>query len=117
VAVGPRGGERVREEVRALASATPAATCDGGESKVKPVNVPRPAYTEEARAASIEGKVRVELTVNERGAVSGAKVLQGLGFGLDEAALAAVREATFEPATKCGVAIASTFVLSVRFVL
>ena len=47
-----------------------------------------PEYTEEARAAAIEGKVRVEITVDASGAIRSVKVLEGLGHGLDEAAYA-----------------------------
>jgi protein TonB len=79
--------------------------------------MPRPAYTDEARAAAIEGKVRVELTIDENGQVTNANVLAGLGHGLDDAALAAVRGAKFSPATRCGKGVASTFVVAVRFAL
>ena len=79
--------------------------------------MPHPAYTEDARAAGVEGKVRVEIAVDASGAVSSARVLEGLGHGLDEAALDAVRGATFTPAARCGSPVGSTFTLSVRFAL
>jgi len=91
--------------------------CPEPASKPKPIQMPRPDYTEAARAASIEGKVRVELTVDASGAVSGAKVLDALGHGLDEAALRAVRAASFEPAQQCGKPVSATFVVSIRFTL
>jgi len=56
----------------------------------------------QALAAGILGKVRVQLTVDETGRVIEVKLLQGLGYGLDEAALAAARQASFEPALHCG---------------
>jgi protein TonB len=77
----------------------------------------RPEYTEEARAASIEGKVRVEITVDASGAIRSVKVLEGLGHGLDEAAVRAVEGATFEPAMQCGKPVESTFTVSIRFTL
>jgi protein TonB len=79
--------------------------------------MPHPAYTDDARAASIAGKVRVQLTIDPAGQVSVASVLEGLGHGLDEAAVAALRQASFNPATKCGKPVASTFVVAVRFAL
>ncbi|MCU0683483.1 MAG: TonB family protein [Polyangiaceae bacterium] len=61
--------------------------------------------------------MRVELSVDERGRITSARVLQGLGHGLDEAALEAARRARFEPATRCGKAVAATFVVGMRFAL
>ena len=43
-----------------------------------------PKYTMQARQAEIEGVVRVEVTVDESGHVVNARVLSGLGYGLDE---------------------------------
>jgi len=74
-----------------------------------------PKYTMQARQAEIEGVVRVEVTVDESGHVLSARVLAGLGYGLDESALAAARATTFEPATRCGKAIVGTTVLPFRF--
>lgn len=91
--------------------------CGEAATKPKPIKLDRPEYTEEARAAGIEGKVRVELTVDATGAVKQAKVLESLGHGLDEAALRAVQEAMFEPALQCGKPVAATFVVSIRFSL
>jgi protein TonB len=104
---------------RALkAQAGPSSTetaCDEPASKPHALSVPQPAYNANARAAGIEGKVRVRLTVDETGKVIDVSVIQGLGYGLDEAALAAAREATFEPATQCGKPVRATFTISMRF--
>jgi protein TonB len=91
--------------------------CAEAASKPKPTQMARPEYTEEARAAAIEGKVRVELTVDATGAVRNVRVLESLGHGLDEAAVRAVEGATFEPALQCGKAVEATFVVSIRFTL
>jgi protein TonB len=77
--------------------------------------VPQPAYTDRAREAGVEGKVRIELTVDETGRVVSVKVLSGLGYGLDEAAVAAAQSATFEPAIRCGKPTRATFTISMRF--
>ena len=89
--------------------------CEEPPAKPKPRSVPQPAGTEAARAAGVEGKVRVQLTVDETGAVVDVKLLQGLGYGLDEAALAAARKAEFEPAVRCGKPTRATFNISMRF--
>jgi protein TonB len=61
-----------------------------------------PSYPEAARAAGIEGDVRLELVVGLSGSVESARVVGGVGHGLDEAALQAVRQFRFAPATKDG---------------
>ena len=45
----------------------------------------------------------------------GVRVLSGLGYGLDEAALAAAQSASFEPAVRCGKPARATFTISMRF--
>jgi protein TonB len=74
-----------------------------------------PKYTLEARQAEIEGVVRVEVTVDETGHVVTARVVSGLGYGLDDAALAAAKASTFEPASRCGKPVIGTIVLPFRF--
>lgn len=109
----------VRQATKKLVAAAPEATtsCAEPETKPKASSMPRPTYTDEARAAGVEGKVRVELTVDEQGAVTAARVLEGLGHGLDEAAVEAVRGASFAPATRCGKPVAATFTVAIRFAL
>lgn len=101
--------------VKALAPAAPKNACDEPASKPKPVSVPQPVYTEAARTANVEGRVRVELTVDETGRVIDVKVLQGLGHGLDEAALSAARSSSFTPAQRCGRPVRATFTIAMRF--
>jgi protein TonB len=89
--------------------------CSEPAAKPRPLSRPAPAYTDEARAAGVSGKVRVEITVDEQGRVVSARVLQGLGHGLDEAALAAARAMTFEPAVRCGRPSSATFKIGFTF--
>jgi periplasmic protein TonB len=92
-----------------------AAACN--EPVVRPKRkVPvAPKYTMQARQAEIEGVVRVQVTVDETGHVLNARVLSGLGYGLDESALAAARGTIFEPATQCGKPVVGTTILPFRF--
>jgi len=99
----------------AAKSAVPGSDCDEPAAKPKPRSVPQPVYTDRARSAGIEGKVRVELTVDETGRVVSVRVLTGLGYGLDEAAVAAAERASFEPAVRCGKPTRATFTISMRF--
>lgn len=122
IAVGPpapRPAAEARPVVKKLVAKAAVATDGCTEEQVKPkaLSMPHPGYTEEARAAAIEGKVRVELTLDAAGVITGARALEGLGYGLDEAAIAALRGASFAPATRCGVGVPATFVVAVRFAL
>jgi protein TonB len=56
-------------------------------------------YPEEAERNGIEGKVRLRVALDERGHVSGVRVLSGLGHGLDQAAVHALKHrCKFTPA-------------------
>jgi protein TonB len=92
-------------------------TCVEALAKARPLGVVRPSYTEEARRARIEGRVRVQLTVNELGEVTEARVLERLGYGLDEAAMVAAKSLRFAAATQCGRPVTAPFVIAMRFLL
>jgi protein TonB len=87
------------------------------ETKPKLLSAPLPEYPESARAAGVEGKVRLQLTISEQGKVIDVKVLESLGHGCDEAALAVARTYEFEPATRDGQPVATTITIGIRFAL
>ena len=60
---------------------------------------------EAAQEARIEGGVVLEIEVAADGTVTDARVVEGLGHGLDEAAVAAIRRSRFEPARRGETAI------------
>jgi protein TonB len=102
-------------KVRALAAVHPE-TCEEPPVKAKVRGaIIKPEYNEQARMAQIEGIVRVELTIDEQGNVIAVKVLKGLGYGLDEAAIKAAKQWTFEPGTKCGKAAVTTLTTKMLF--
>lgn len=72
-------------------------------------------YSEVARKARIEGIVIVRCTVDEEGNVVATEVVKPLPFGLDAAAVAAVRQWKFRPAQKDGQPVASTYEAAVAF--
>jgi TonB family protein len=90
----------------------------GGDVKA-PVVISRvePIYTEEARTARITGIVIVEAIIDRNGVVKNASVLKPLPFGLDQAALNAVRQWTFRPATLNGQPVDVVFNLTINFKL
>jgi TonB family protein len=56
-----------------------------------------PLYSEEGRRRGVEGTVTVAVQVDEGGRVAHASVVRGLGFGLDQNALVALRQWRFRP--------------------
>lgn len=79
------------------------------------LHAPLPAYTEPARRARRQGDVVVEAVIDLEGRVREARILESLGFGLDESALRALAEWRFEPARKGGRPIPVLYTLVVRF--
>jgi TonB family protein len=63
---------------------------------------PPPDYPASARAEGVEADVPLEIVVNAQGAVIEAHALRHAGYGMDEAALTAVRAYTFTPAQREG---------------
>ena len=76
-----------------------------------------PEDTDEARDAGLEGSIQLELRVREDGTAHGIKVVRGLGMGLDERAVEAVRQWRFEPASKAGRPVEMPMRVRVRFAL
>jgi TonB family protein len=61
-----------------------------------------PEYTEEAREQKVSGKVLLKLWVDTNGIPTHVRVIRGLGSGLDEKAVEAVKRYKFTPAMKDG---------------
>ncbi len=59
-------------------------------------------YPEIAKEAGVSGRVIVQFVVDETGEVVDPKIIRGIGSGLDEAALEAVRQAVFKPGEQRG---------------
>ena len=87
---------------------------------IKPVEIlskPTPAYTEEARRLRKEGEVLLEVVFTAAGEVQVLRVLQGLGYGLDESAVQAAKKVRFRPAQRDGQPVDSTAKLHILFQL
>ena len=59
-----------------------------------------PLYSDEARRRKVEGIVTIDARVDSSGRPRDLRVVRGLGFGLDENALLAVRNWQFAPGTQ-----------------
>jgi periplasmic protein TonB len=75
------------------------------------------SYTDEARRAGITGDVNMEITIRRDGSVSDVRVLRGLGGGLNERAVAAVRQWRFAPARLKGTPVDVIVEVAVEFTL
>ena len=74
-------------------------------------------YPPEAKRASIEGTVTLKITVDENGKVVRAVVVNGPGYGLNEAAREAVLKFAFNPAVKNGEPVATEMTYAYTFLL
>jgi len=101
---------------KVLAART-ASDCKEPLVKARPERIVRPEFTTEARTAGIDGRVRIELMIDDRGDVVSAKLLRGLGHGLDVSSLDAAKRTHFVPATRCGKPVAAPLIYSMRFSL
>ena len=94
----------------------PGAGTSGGRI-TQPVLVFRidPDYSDAARNARLQGMVLVHLDIGPDGRPCNVRVDQGLGMGLDEKALEAVRQWKFRPGTRNGRPVATSALVEVRF--
>ena len=76
-----------------------------------------PLYPIIAKNAKIEGEVTLEATINEQGIPLDIVALTTLGFGLEEAAIEALKQTTFYPAIKDGRLISKRVTLRYKFTL
>jgi TonB family protein len=77
----------------------------------------KPDYTEEARRRGVEGDVVLEIVVRSDGTVGTVTLLQGLGAGLDQRAVDAVRQWRFSPARRHGTPVDVVVEVAVEFKL
>ena len=75
----------------------------------------KPDYTEEARQHGVEGEIVLELVVGREGAVGDVRLVSGLGYGLNERAIAAVRQWRFAPAQRRGAPVDVLVEVAVEF--
>jgi len=89
----------------------------GGVSAPVPTFMPDPEFSEEARKAKVSGNVLVYLWVDQNGRASHVRVIRGIGMGLDEKAMAAVKQYRFKPAMKDGKPVTVEMNVDVNFAI
>jgi TonB family protein len=75
----------------------------------------KPDYTEEARRRGLSGEVLLEVIVQRDGRVGPIRVLQGIGGGLDQRAVDAVRQWRFAPGERLGTPVDVVVEVAVEF--
>jgi len=84
-------------------------------SKPKPSHKVIPAYPDELRQQGVEGKVELQVAIDEEGTVQGVRVVKPLHPYLDNAALQALKQWKFEPAQKNGKPISVLMTMAINF--
>src|SRR5664279_5161280 len=74
-----------------------------------------PEYSEEARKAKLQGSVLMRVEIDTRGQVQNMVVAQGLGLGLDERAMDAVRKWKFRAGMRNGRPVITSALIQVTF--
>lgn len=74
-----------------------------------------PEYSDEARQKNLMGVVFVSLIVDAKGAPQNVHVTRGVGMGLDENAVKAVKKYRFKPAMQNGKPVAVYLNIEVNF--
>jgi TonB family protein len=78
---------------------------------------PKPDYTDEGRKQKINGEVSLEVLFASDGQIHVIRVVQGLGYGLDEQAVKAAEQIKFKPALHEGEPIDSRAQVHIIFEL
>ncbi len=87
----------------------------GGVSSPELIYKVDPEFSEEARKAKFMGIVLVNLIVDQNGNPVNVHVLRGVGMGLDEKAVEAVKQYKFKPAREGGKPVAVELNVEVNF--
>jgi TonB family protein len=90
---------------------------NGANAPVEITFKPKPDYTDEGRKQKVNGEVRLEVLFKSDGRVHVLRVLQGLGYGLDEQAVKAAEQIKFTPALHEGQPVDSTALVHIIFEL
>ena len=119
----PAAAAEQKENTAAVDDATGPARMDprvtekigNGVSAPVPLKTPQAKYTKEAKKKRIEGQCLVSIIVDAKGMPHNLRIIRPVGYGLDEAALAAIQKYRFKPAMKNGHPVAVQMAIEVNF--
>lgn len=107
-------GDVIVQEKAPKAQSTPSP------SALEPVVIlfkPKPVYPEEARQLRLEGEVVLSVVFEASGKIRVRRVIQGLGYGMNEAATLAAKQILFKPARRDGRPVDSEAAVHIIFQL
>ena len=87
----------------------------GGVTEPIPIFTPEAEFSDEARRQKHQGSCIISVIIDAQGHPQNPRVVQALGFGLDQKALAAVMRYRFTPAKKDGKPVAVRMAVMVDF--
>jgi TonB family protein len=99
---------------RAVTSST-ALRVGGSVTPPSLLRKQEPAYSEDARAAKLQGTVKLQVVIDVDGLAKDIQVVESLGYGLDEKAVEAVILWNFKPGTLNGVPVPVQAQIEVNF--
>ena len=76
---------------------------------------PEAEFSADAKAHKIDGSVIVTLWVDEQGMPTHVGILRGIGYGLDEEAVDAVKRYRFKPALENGTPVVVSMNVEIKF--
>ncbi len=105
----------IKEMMQNMALPSDVFRVGGGVSAPRLVQKVEPQYTQEARAAKLAGTVLVYVEIGPDGLAHNARILKGIGLGLDEKAVEAISQWQFQPGTKDGQPVTVAATIEVNF--
>jgi len=95
--------------------ATVPPTPEPGVTPVRIISKPHASYSDNARSAGVSGTVRLAVLLGANGQVMHILKLRGPGYGLDEQAIRAAMQITFQPKMKDGVPVSTVVTIEYSF--
>jgi len=105
----------VNISVQAQNSADKVEKTGGKVTPPHAIYFPEPEFSDQARRANYQGVCTLSMIIGTDGKPSNVKVVNGLGMGLDEKAVEAVRRWRFDPARKDGHAVPVQIAVEIDF--
>jgi protein TonB len=115
---GPKeiGGDVIKESPYFYVEQMPELPGGGGQKAIVAAIQKAAKYPASALSNQIEGKIYVSFVVNSLGDVSDVKVVKGLGYGLDEETIRAVKTLPrFTPGKQNGRAVSVAYTVPISF--